>query len=427
MSVFWCPFAMVDESRGQSLQLEVAHTVGTNHHSAALFVELINYALQGVWAAVEVVAVELHSEASATGVVESQAPASTNAQVLPLRDDVHHPLVFLSQFLDDFSRSVSREIIHHHHVEVELGVLRQRAPDGILNRLGPIANGDDDGGLSLKVVTVHRHIHYALGVDVGACDFQVACTHQFAFFLHLAIAWVNIVKLLLPTLAQVALLLGVEVLANVEQGRCALSAQQEELHVIPTRIGEVGIGKFLHVFLQRDSIEQVDGAEIEVIAHTAVIEVHGGVMDGLPVLDDNAVGIDGCRIHADSHRHHALDGIVAKCDGAILAAHQHIGAFHLCGNSPDGLGTCEVVHTNGLTPLEGKRLVSIHQHIYLFHQRFFTQLLQRHQRRFSSGIGHKAIYTFVLDSIHTILSMDVIFLFISLHQFFQQQVAPLSL
>ena len=45
MTILRSPFTMVNQSRGQRFQLEIAHSVRTNHHSAMLFIEFIHNTL----------------------------------------------------------------------------------------------------------------------------------------------------------------------------------------------------------------------------------------------------------------------------------------------------------------------------------------------------------------------------------------------
>ena len=74
---------MCNESRRQCVEFEVAHAVGTYYHCRLLLFKGIHYALQRVGAAVEVVAVELHGEASASTVVYRHVPAAAYAEVVP--------------------------------------------------------------------------------------------------------------------------------------------------------------------------------------------------------------------------------------------------------------------------------------------------------------------------------------------------------
>ena len=51
-SIVWtvlvCPLLMIDKSRGEGIQLEVAHAVRTYHHSSILLIEGIYYLLKGL-------------------------------------------------------------------------------------------------------------------------------------------------------------------------------------------------------------------------------------------------------------------------------------------------------------------------------------------------------------------------------------------
>ena len=84
---------MVDESRRECLELEVAHAVGAHNHRSPLLVKLVDDALQCLRRRVEVVAVELHGEASAACVVYSHVPATADAEVGALGYDMYEALV----------------------------------------------------------------------------------------------------------------------------------------------------------------------------------------------------------------------------------------------------------------------------------------------------------------------------------------------
>ena len=92
---------MVDESRRERLELEVAHAVGAHNHRSPLLVKLVDDALQRLRRRVEVVAVELHGEASAACVVDSHVPATADAEVGALGYDMYEALVLSSSRFED--------------------------------------------------------------------------------------------------------------------------------------------------------------------------------------------------------------------------------------------------------------------------------------------------------------------------------------
>ena len=92
---------MVDESRRERLELEVAHAVGAHNHRSPLLVKLVDDALQRLRRRVEVVAVELHGEASAAFVVDSYVPATADAEVGALGYDMYEALVLSSSRFED--------------------------------------------------------------------------------------------------------------------------------------------------------------------------------------------------------------------------------------------------------------------------------------------------------------------------------------
>ena len=100
-SVLVGPLFVVDKSRRERLELEVAHAVGAHNHRSPLLVKLVDDALQRLRRRVEVVAVELHGEASAACVVYSHVPATADAEVGALGYDMYEALVLGSSLFED--------------------------------------------------------------------------------------------------------------------------------------------------------------------------------------------------------------------------------------------------------------------------------------------------------------------------------------
>ena len=92
-SVLIRPLGMVDKSRGQGVQFEVTHAVGTYHHRGILLVEGIHHLLEGLGRGIEVVAVELYGEASTTVIMDGLVPTAADAEIRALGDDMDEPLV----------------------------------------------------------------------------------------------------------------------------------------------------------------------------------------------------------------------------------------------------------------------------------------------------------------------------------------------
>ena len=78
---------MINESWRQGIQVEVAHTIGAYHHRCFLCVERIDNSLKCLGRRVEVVAIQLYSEASTEVTLYGLVPTATNTEVSTLRDD----------------------------------------------------------------------------------------------------------------------------------------------------------------------------------------------------------------------------------------------------------------------------------------------------------------------------------------------------
>ena len=131
---------MVDESWGQGVEFEVAHAIGTDHHGCILLVEGLHHLLQGLGRGVEVVAVELYGKAPATVVVDGCIPASSDAQVSALGDDVDEALVV--EALQELGGLVGRVVIDHDDIELKTGLLLEGALYGVADGLFAIIDRD---------------------------------------------------------------------------------------------------------------------------------------------------------------------------------------------------------------------------------------------------------------------------------------------
>ena len=82
------PFAVVDESRRNLLQPGIDQGIGADHQGIGALTEHVDHLLQGLAAAVKIVRIQLDGIASAGLVMKGFVPATPDAKVCPLRDDV---------------------------------------------------------------------------------------------------------------------------------------------------------------------------------------------------------------------------------------------------------------------------------------------------------------------------------------------------
>ena len=118
------PLAVVDDAWRQGLQGEVAQAVATHDHGAALAAEGVDDALQRVWVAVEVVAIELYGIAPALLVTYGEVPAATNAKIATLGRYNGQLTIGNGQLRKDLCCAVSGVVVHNDEVEGEVGHLR---------------------------------------------------------------------------------------------------------------------------------------------------------------------------------------------------------------------------------------------------------------------------------------------------------------
>ena len=167
-TVFGSPLAVVDEPRGKRVQLEVAHSVGTDDHRSPLCIEGVHDVLKGGGGAVEVVAVQLYEEASHFRMVNGHVPTSSYAEVIPFGNEVDHTTVMI-EFSDCFRRTVRTTIVHYHEVEGEIRILFQYAFYGELLQLQ-----EDRGGNAV----IRAHEQQLMLVEVGQQELTDCDTPQ---------------------------------------------------------------------------------------------------------------------------------------------------------------------------------------------------------------------------------------------------------
>ena len=155
-------------------------------------------------------------------------PASTNTQVVALGYDMYQSLVVEST--QQLGCLVSRVVVYHNHIELELGLLAQCAVHRIADSLFAVVNGDDYRCLYVKLLLVEVGAAIERWVYLSANGSQMGCCGMFHLNLYLAVAWVHVVKLLLARCAGVGLLLGIQFLVDVEYAALAAQEQSQSIY-----------------------------------------------------------------------------------------------------------------------------------------------------------------------------------------------------
>ena len=196
---------MVDETRRQRFQLEIAHPITADNHRGTLFVEGFDDLLKRLRRGIKVVAVELHGESTAMFVENRHIPASANAQISTMWRENHQIFVFRSEFRENFGGSVGGMVIDHDDIIGKLRFLRKRTFHGIGDGFCAVENGNDNRCLDAEILLVE--VDFAVGSRVDQCaEFrQMNRAGAFHLDLHLPIARIHVVKLLFAALARVLL------------------------------------------------------------------------------------------------------------------------------------------------------------------------------------------------------------------------------
>ena len=131
---------MIDQARRQGIQFKVAHTIRTHHHRSILLVEGIHDLLQRLRRGIEVVGIQLNRESSTSIVVNRHVPTAAYAQIMTFRNNMNQP--FVVHPVEQLCGLVSRMVIHHNDIELEISLLSQRTVDGIQNGLLAVVDGN---------------------------------------------------------------------------------------------------------------------------------------------------------------------------------------------------------------------------------------------------------------------------------------------
>ena len=117
-------FAVVDEARRNLLKFGIHEGIRANHHGISAVTEHIDYLLQGMAAAVKIVRIELNSIAAAGSGVKGLVPATTNAKIIPLWNDVLQVRILPGEIGEDGCCSVCGVVVHGDHIEWKIRFLR---------------------------------------------------------------------------------------------------------------------------------------------------------------------------------------------------------------------------------------------------------------------------------------------------------------
>ena len=202
--------------------------------------------MEGLGRGVEVVAVELYGEASATVIMNGLVPAAADTEIRALWDDMHQS--FVVDTAQQFRGLVRRVVIDDDHVEPEVGLLLEGTVHGVADGLLTVIDGDDDGRLHIELLFVEVRTAVVGGVDLRPDLLQMGGGRMFHLDLYLAIAGIHVVELLHARGPGVCLFLRIEFLLDVEDP--ALAAE-EEAQGIESRILVVALSR-----LHGEGVEQ---------------------------------------------------------------------------------------------------------------------------------------------------------------------------
>ena len=334
MSVLLSPLAVVDDSRGQGVEVEVRHAVRADDHGCPLLVEGGDHLGEGVGAAVEVVAVELHGEASALRMVHGEAPAASYAQVGACGGEVDEACVLLGQGGEEFGGAVGGMVVDDDDVVPEVRLLAQCGAHGVGYGSHAVLHGDDDGCLYGEAALAEVGAEeFGVG-DVGPCLAQVLGEDHLHLALHVSLCGVDVVELLLSRRAAVGAVDGVEGFADVHGQGSPHSVDGQRQRI------EGGVAHLpLHAQVLRQLsgnphhllVHHQHGAHVEVAAQASRLVVDEGMQGAHSLVLHVVVGIDDACTAVLGHPQHTLHGAVAEAHGtgrgeqqAVLPPHAQV-------------------------------------------------------------------------------------------------------
>ena len=237
---------MVDDARWNHVAIDVGDHVSTHNHCYVLFVECVHHSGEGIFVFVHVVAIELNDKLTSLFVVSSEVPVATDTHIVVVSDDVDQAWV-VSKFVDCFTSTVGREVIYHHEVELEVGLLVEHALDSVADSADTVTNRNHNGCFHFKFATVEFNVlevwsSVFLNRSEVTTDFlEVFGTSLFHFNLTATVLRIYVVENLFTTLAGVELHVAVEEFVDVGD-----SAELRELQTEVVQTSELIVS--LHCF-----------------------------------------------------------------------------------------------------------------------------------------------------------------------------------
>ena len=304
------PLAVVDDARRKGVQGKVRHAVGADDHAAPLGVEGIDQGLERVLVAVQVVAVELDGKLPASRMEDAGVPATTDTQVVPLRDEMHDARV-VGIPPDDLRGAVGGVVVDDDEVEGERGLLPQHRTDGILDGTDSVPDRDDDRCLDGEGCRMQVDFLPVVWLQPGTELLQVVGADAFHLQLYGAVPGVHVVELFLARTAVVRLHFRIQEFIQVNDALRPLCRQPQP------EVVQSGIRAVRHFSLETTpevvAVDQPQGAEVKVVAQAAPLVVDGGVGRPCAVsLHLVTVGVDQSGSRLSCHLQQTFQGMEAQ-------------------------------------------------------------------------------------------------------------------
>ena len=224
-AVLGCPLLVVDHARRNHVHVDVGEHVCAYNHRAVLIVEGFHHLGEGCFVSIYIVRVELDGEFAALLVVDTHVPATADAEVVALGDDVDYTGI-AGEFLDSLGCAVGRVIVDDDEVEGEVGLLAEDTADGVADGADTVADGDNYRSLILEVALVEFDC-IELGRQVAADSLEVIGACSFHLDLYAAVLGIDVAEDSLAGFLLGSSDVGIEIFVDVNDGSDAAQTQTQ--------------------------------------------------------------------------------------------------------------------------------------------------------------------------------------------------------
>ena len=274
-----------------------------------LFMERINDFLQRMWGRIEIIAIQLNGKTATPCIVNSYIPAAANPQISAFR--LNNYEAFASQLAQDITRMVTAVIIDNNHIILEIGLLLQCTFHGIGYRSLAIIHGNDDRGLAIERLTVKVWRFIIMRINACTNGFEMQSNSFFHFYLHLAVARIDVIELAFTALSRIRLLCCVEIFIDMEEFPFATEEQTQVVKSGKSKLMTALFAASCSIFMQQIGTNEQQGTEIKIVTQTPHLVVYNWMLLAFPVNNRMIIAVNQGRMGICGHTKQAVKCMLA--------------------------------------------------------------------------------------------------------------------